>query len=221
MFCGLRKSLAPRLGVSLLMLVIPCLAAKEFVKPKAEPAVNYPAHDQHKDEGVTSAVDPYDMPEKAQIFAVNYREQGLLPILLVITNDSDRPISLADMKTQLVTVSRVKIAPCTSDEIYRRLSHPSASTTAPYPLPFPRRKVKGGVSGKAWDEIQSASFSAKAVEPHSTQSGFLFFDVAGIDTPLAGAHFYLTGVRNGTGDELLYFEIPLENYLTAPATKTK
>ena len=58
---------------------------------------------------------------------------------------------------------------------------------------------------------------AKAVEPHSTQVGFLFFDVSGISVPLAGAHFYLTGVRDARGNELMYFEVPLEKYLSAPA----
>jgi hypothetical protein len=194
-----------------------CLAGKEFVKPVAQPAVTYPAHDQHKDEGVTVAVDPYDMPDKAAIFTVNYLEQGLMPILVVVTNDTDQPVALSAMKAQLVTVNRTKISPADADDIYRRLAHPSASATSTYPLPFPRKKVKGTVSSKTMDEIQSAQLSAKAVEPHSTQSGFLFFDVAGISTPLAGAHFYLTGVRNSKGDELMYFEIALEQYLSAPA----
>ncbi len=35
--------------------------------------------------------------------------------------------------------------------------------------------------------------------------------------PLAGAHFYLTGVRDAKGNELMYFEVPLEKYLSAPA----
>lgn len=193
-------------------------AGKEFVKPVAKPATTYPAHDQHTDEGVTVAVDPYDMLDKADIFSVNYREEGMLPIFFVITNDSDQPISLTGMKAQFITVDRTKISPSDTDDIYRRLSHPSSSTS-PYPLPFPRKKVKGGVSKKTQDEIEAAQFNAKAVEPHSTQSGFLFFDVGGISTPLAGAHFYLTGVRNGKGDDLMYFEIPLEKYLSAPATK--
>jgi hypothetical protein len=64
--------------------------------------------------------------------------------------------------------------------------------------------------------MQRAQFSAHAVEPHSTQAGFLFFDVAGIDTPLPGAHFFLTGLRNAKGDDLYYFEIALEKYLSAP-----
>ena len=57
-------------------------------------------------------------------------------------------------------------------------------------------------------------FRAKAVEPHGTQAGFLFFDVEGIRNPLAGAKLYITGLRDGNGQELLYFEIPMEKYLT-------
>lgn len=199
-------------------LCVLSFAGKEFVKPAAKPAATYPAHDQHTDEAVTVAVDPYDMPDKAQIFTVNYRDEGLLPVFVIITNDGDQPVSLAGMKAQFITADRTKISPSDTDDIYRRLSHPS-SNTSPYPLPFPRKKVKGAVSKKTQDEIEAAQFSAKAVEPHSTQSGFLFFDVGGISTPVAGAHFYLTGVRNAKGDDLMYFEIPLEKYLSAPTTK--
>jgi hypothetical protein len=64
--------------------------------------------------------------------------------------------------------------------------------------------------------MQRAQFSARAVEPHSTQAGFLFFDINGIENPLPGAHFFLTGLRTAKGDDLYYFEIPLEKYLSAP-----
>ena len=47
------------------------------------------------------------------------------------------------------------------------------------------------------------------VAPHTTQSGFLFFDVENVKQPVAGAHLYLTGVLDGRGNELMYFEIPL------------
>ncbi len=90
----------------------------------------------------------------------------------------------------------------------------------PSPLPFPRKKVKGAVSPQALEEISSAQFSAKAVEPHGTQSGFLFFDIEGISTPLAGARFYLNRVKDVNGNELIYFEIPMEKYLTAPSGKS-
>ena len=191
-------------------------AAKEFVMPQARPARTYPAHDEHPMERMAVAVDPYDLADKAKIFSVQYSEIGFLPIFVAVTNDGDQPVQLAGMKAQLVTVNRAKISPAVEDDITRRLTRPSASTNR-YPLPFPTKKVKGGMSKQAIEEIQNAQFVAKAVEPHSTQSGFLFFDVSEISVPLAGAHFYLTGVRDAKGNELMYFEIPLEKYLSAPA----
>lgn len=203
-----------RLGAVFLLCAF-AMASKEFVKPVAHHARTYPAHDEHTGEGVTAAVDPYDLADKAQIFSVHWNEEGYLPVFLVISNDRDQTISLANMKAEFVTVRRDKILPARSEDLYRRLAHVSSTGTS-YPLPFPRTKVKGTVSKQARQEIDSAQFEAKAVEGHSTQSGFLFFDVSGISTPLPGAHFYLTGVQAANGDELLYFEIPLEAYLTAP-----
>jgi hypothetical protein len=193
-----------------------CLAAKEFVMPQAEPAKTYPAHDQHPAETVTVAVDPYDLAEKTTIFSVHYSELGFLPIFVVVTNDGSQAVELSGIKAQLVTVNRAKLSPATQEDIARRITRPSANTNR-YPIPFPTKKVKGGMNKQAIDEIQNAQFVAKAVEPHSTQSGFLFFDVSDISVPLAGATFYLTGVRDAKGNELMYFEIPLEKYLSAPA----
>jgi hypothetical protein len=189
-----------------------CLAAKEFSMPKVQPAFSFPAHDHHAAENVTVAVDPYDTAAKQSIFIVKYREHDLLPILLIVTNDSDQPIELADMKAELVTSDRTKLSPDTDDDILRRISHPNASGTR-YPVPFPTKKVKGGVNSKEWNEIQSALFRAKAVEPRSSQVGFLFFDVSDISNPLSGSKFYLTGVRNSAGEDLMYFEVSLDKYL--------
>jgi hypothetical protein len=193
----------------MLVLCALALAAKDFVKPEAKPAKTYPGHDEHANESVTVGIDPYDSAEKAQIFSVKWNEEGFVPIYLVVTNDGDQPVSLASMQAQLITGRRDKLAAASNDELYRRLSHVSASRS-PYPLPFPRTKVKGAVGKKALDEINAAQFTAKAVEPHSTQAGFLFFDVSGISSPLAGGRFYLSGLRDGKGNDLLYFEIQLE-----------
>jgi hypothetical protein len=202
-----------------------CLTAsggKEFVMPDAHPARTYPAHDEHPQEKVTIAVDPYDVEYKASIFSVDYRNYGLMPVFFVVTNDSDQPIALSDMKAELVTHNRSKLSPASTDDLVRRLSHPSRSATSakPIPLPLPgSKKVKGAVSQKTMDEIDRSQFEARAVEPHSTARGFFFFDVSDISNPLAGANFYLTEVRDGKGNELMYFEIPLEKYLSAPEEK--
>ena len=185
-----------------------CLASKEFSMPKVQPAAAYPAHDYHPKELITVALDPYDSPPKSNIFVVNYREASLLPLLLVITNDSDQPIVLTSMRPELVSGGGSKMSPESEDDIYRRVSHPQAAG-ARVPLPFPTRRVKGGVNTKEWNEIQSAQFKAKAVEPRSTQAGFLFFDISGVSNPLKDAHFYLTGVRDSSGNDLMYFEVPV------------
>lgn len=207
--CALQVVLA-----AILLFSIVCLAAKHFVMPATHSAKTYPAHDEHPNEGVTVALDPYDMADKASIFSVHYSDIGFMPILVVITNDSNQPISLAGSQADLVTHNRDKIPPATDDDLYRRIARPISGVST-NPLPWPK-KTKGTISKEAQDEIQNSQFAARAVEPHSTQSGFMFFDVAGIDTPLAGANFYLTGVHGAKGNELMYFEVPLEKYLAAP-----
>jgi hypothetical protein len=216
---------APRFAPVCAFVLLSCLcaiAAKEFVMPAAQPARNYPAHDDHPMEKVSVAVDPYDVEDKASIFSVNYRNNGYMPVFFVITNDGDQPISLVGMKAQLNTKDRSKLFPSTTDEVVRRLSRPSRNDGAnrlPIPIPLPKKEVKGGVSRKTWDEIEQAQFGAKAVEPHSTARGFLFFDIADISNPLAGANFYLMGVQDAKGNELMFFEIPMEKYLSAPEAK--
>jgi hypothetical protein len=194
-------------------LAVPLLwAAKEFSMPKVQPALSYAAHDHHRAENVTVGIEPYDTPVKAKIFVVNYREHGLLPVLLVITNDSEQPVELSNMKAQLVTANRVKLSPATTDDIYRRITHVRPHGTS-FPLPLP--KTKGGVNTKEYNEIDGALFRAKAVEPRASQAGFLFFDISDVPDPLVGASFYLTGVRDSAGNELMYFEVSLDKYLDA------
>ena len=184
------------------------------MKPTAKTAINYPAHDFHRDEQTAVAADPYDTPEKAKIFSVDFAAHDLLPIFFVVTNDSDQPVSIANMAVKLITANHSKLTPITTDDLYRRLSNPQSSTR-PSPIPLPH-KVKGGISKKEMDEIDSSQFAAKAVEPHGTQSGFLFFDVGGIASPLPGANIDITGIADAKGSELMYFEIPVDSYLNAP-----
>jgi hypothetical protein len=201
-----------------LALFIPLLllAKTAFVKPVAQPASTYPAHDNHTDEKVAIAADPYDKPEKAKIFSIDFQQHGILPIFFVVTNDGDRPVSIANMQITLITRNHSRLTPISPDDIYRRLSNPQVNTN-PRPFPIPGNKVKGAVSQKQMDEIESSQFAARAVEPHTTQSGFLFFDVGGISEPLAEANLDVTGVDDANGKELLYFEILMQDYLTPPS----
>jgi len=204
--------LVSALCVSLFVPVV--LASKNFVKPEAKSAINYPAHDFHRDEKVSIAADPYDTAAKSKIFSIDFSQRGLLPVFFIVTNDGDQPVSIAKMEVTLITANHSKLTPLGTDDLYRHLSNPQAQTR-PNPIPLPR-KVKGTLSKKEMDEIESSQFAAKAVEPHSTQSGFVFFDIGGIGSPLQGANIDITGVSDAKGNELMYFEIAMEKYLNAP-----
>jgi hypothetical protein len=218
------RFMRPAFLVLLLIASLAAFAAKEFIMPKTYPAKTYPAHDDHPTEKFSIAADPYDLPDKAAIFSEHYNEQGYLPIFFVFTNDGDQPVAMTDMKVELITKHRDKIPAASVDDLYRRFSRvkhrgdePSRN---PLPIPLPRKKPDVGVSKQGRDEISVSMFSAKAVAPHESQSGFLFFDVNGISQPLAGARVYITGLTNNDGQELMYFEIPMEKYLsyTPPGT---
>jgi hypothetical protein len=185
-----------------------CLASKEFVMPTAQAANTYPAHNEDSSHAITVGLDPYDNDAKAKVFSIHYNELDLLPIFVVVTNDGNEPVQLSGMNAQLVTADHSKLDPASTDEIRRRVTRPVSRRS--YPLPFPTKTIKGGVSQKQLEEIERAQFGARAVEPHSTRAGFLFFDVSGISSPLSGARFYLTGVHDSKGNEIMYFEIPLD-----------
>lgn len=219
------RPVVPALALAALaMLFSPRLAAKDekgFVMPRPADAKTYPAHDASEKEKVAIAADPYDLPDKAQrVFRIKYQDEDLLPVLLVITNDSGQPVALSGMQVELVTRKRVKIQPAAEDDILRRIARQPMKGDQPSanPLPFPR-KVKTSVKPQEREEIRDSRFAAKAVEPHATQAGFLFFDVEGIDDPLAGAHLYISGLRNSQGQELIFFDIPLDNYLERAPVK--
>jgi len=180
---------------------------------RATHAKTYPAHETHDDEGVSIAIDPFDMPDKTASFRVKYKENDFLPVRLIVSNDSDKTVMLDDLKIYYVTVDRKKLEPASSDDLYRRLARTGyiPEKKPPVPLPLPR-KNKPSVPKESMMEIDSMQFSPVPVTAHSTNGGFLFFDISGIETPEGGAHVYLSGIKIN-GKELFYFDIPLEKYL--------
>lgn len=192
--------------------------------PQPQPAKTYAAHDAHPNEKFAIGADPYDMPDKASIFQIKYAAGDYLPIFMVFTNDGDTPVSLEDMQVQLITHNRDKIPMATEDDLYRRFSHSkhdAQPTRSPLPIPLPSKGPKAGVSKGQRDEINSAMFAAKAVAPHESQAGFMFFDISGVGQALSGARLYVTGLTDNKGQELMYFEIPMEDYLTHSAETNK
>ena len=204
-----------RLGwIALLVAAVVAAAfAREFVMPRPGPATAMPLRDQHPDEKMAVAVDPYDTSAKAALFHPKLLDHDVLPVLVVFTNDGDQPVVLNSVSFQLVTRDRAKATPYSLDDLRRaltKLQAPRSRGRDQMPLPLPgRNKPHGGLSQSDQDELEQAMFGARAVEPHATQQGFLFFDVSGLENPADGARLYVTGVKDSRGQELMYFEVPL------------
>jgi len=199
------------IGLTLILSPVALLAKdKDFVPPRPENANTYPSKDAHPNEKVTAAIDPYNASPKDNIFITPYNQEGILPVFLIISNDGDQPITVNNMEVQLVTGRRAKLDALTTDDVFRRVAHISGDTDAPARVgPIPLSGNKNKKVQKEYEEIRNARFEAQAVEPHTTKSGFMFFDVEGVKQPLDGSHIYLTGVRDAGGSELMYFEIPV------------
>lgn len=183
-------------------------AAKDFIPPRADNANTYASKDAHPTEKVTAALDVYNTAPKDQIFITPYSQEGILPVLLIVSNDGDQPITVNNMHAELVTASRAKLDALEVDDVFRRVGHIRESGAGDPKLgPIPLSGNKNKKAQKEYEEILAARFAAEAVEPHTTRSGFLFFDIADVKQPVAGAHLYLTGLRDAGGNELLYFDI--------------
>src|ERR1035437_8802530 len=237
---------ATRAGaLAALLCLAPAVASASDHKsaPPAKSANTYPAFDTHPDEHVTIAADPCDDPKLCPFFRLPYIEHGLLPIRVVITNDSDRALSLEDARMQFIsanndkipaaTVSdralsldaaRVqyisanndKIPAATEDDINRRLFDFRSTQPIHVPLdPFPIKRTP--VDKKVTQDDDDFGFKSSRVQPHSTLAGYLFYDIKDLDDPaLKHAELYVKMIHalDGT-DELFAFTIPFDKWLAA------
>lgn len=191
---------------------------KGFNPPPAGAAASYPLHDAHDDEKATIAIDPFTTPEKAAVFKTHYSDYGFLPIRIIIANDGDKPLMLDTIRIELVTAGKEKVRIATRDDVFRRIAQPGKITSkSKIQLPIPVPHDNKPISKVARDEIDAAMFTPFPVTPHSSQNGFVFFDVAGITDPEAGAHVQISGIKSGS-QELFYFDIPLQPYVD-PSSK--
>jgi hypothetical protein len=129
-------------------------------------------------------------------------DYGVLPVLVVIQNDSKESIRLDQMKAEYVGPhGRVTATPSGEVQFAHPGRRPDLGTAPPSPIPIKKKNPLA-----AW-EIEGRALGAQMVAPGLSASGFLYFE-----TQLQnGATIYLSGLTEArSGKELFYFEIPVE-----------
>jgi hypothetical protein len=192
------------------------LIASDHAMPAPKDASTYASHDTHADEHVVIAAEPYDTKAQGKIFRVNYVGNGFMPVYVIVTNNSDKPISLDQARIDFISAQGDRIPAAQPEDVERRMNHVhGAGKVVPLPAPLPPVRTKPKTPDKKIEQdFSDFEYSATTVPAHSTRAGFLFYDMQGLgDAPLKGAKLNLRDLRDGSGKELFYFEIPFDKYL--------
>ncbi len=195
----------------------------DHVAPPAGDASSYPAVDIHAGEHVAIAADPYNTKDKIAIFRVDYLKYGFLPVRIIVTNNGDKPISLADARINFITAAGDKIPTSEATDVERRIDRVKRPDSG-YKLPGPLPRIGNKSAAKSKDieeDFKSFEYTAALVEPHTTRDGFFFYDLQGIANPLVGGKLNLNTLRFADGKELFYFEVPFDKYLAARSASGK
>ena len=107
--------------------------------PAAQTGHEYPAYDDHPAEHVTIAADPCDDPKQCSFFRLEYIQHGLLPVRVIISNESDQALSLDDARIHFLPGQRRPRQAATEDDINRRLF--TIHSTQPTHIPLTPIKI--------------------------------------------------------------------------------
>jgi len=178
------------------------LADKKEGKFSPGPASSYQA--KQTNDKITVAVSAYDTEELAHTAfgKLDPNQYGVLPVLVIIQNDTDQAMKLDHLDVEYTTVDgrRVEATPPSDVQTLGGGRRP----TLPNGSPLPRIKHKSPLNSM---EIDERSFAAKVLPPHDSANGFFYFQTE----HRPGAKFYLTGIKvESTGKDILYFEVTLD-----------
>jgi hypothetical protein len=175
-------------------------------KPKLEinPAASYPHH--MVSQGLTIAAVSYETEDqtKTAIGKNNPNNQGVLPILVVMENNSPNSVRLDGVRLEYTAQGGVRIENTPANEV--RFLH-GAKEPKMTPGPIGGVHVGRNKNPLAEWEIEGRAFSAKMIPPNDKASGFFYFQTGA----RAGASLVISGLRDAkSGEELFFFEIPLK-----------
>lgn len=171
---------------------------KRFAPPSADSVST-----KQTQSNVTVAAVPYvaDDDLKAAFGKANPYKFGILPVLVIVQNNSGKALRL-DLKAEYIDPSGRHIDAIPPQDVAFEAKSPQRPSVTGSPLPLPKKK---NPLLNAW-EIAGRGFSARMVPAGESVHGFFYFH-----TQLQpNAQLYLNGLSEAqSGAELFYFEIPL------------
>ncbi|MGD0360316.1 MAG: hypothetical protein ABSC93_05575 [Bryobacteraceae bacterium] len=176
-------------------------AKKEEPKFTPAAAASYASH--QTSEKITIGVLPYFNDEDTlPVFGKhNPYKYGVMPVLVVIQNDSGKTIKVQSLQAIWVMPSHDRVEATPARDV-RFLTAPQRPNTVPGPAGIPL----GHKNPLDTWEIEGRAFAAEMLPPGQSASGFFYFQTG----YQRGASLYLSGLREAeSGRELLYFEIPI------------
>lgn len=177
-------------------------------RPKFSPGPVTDYSCRQTNDKVTLAARPFITEEAAQpaFGKLNPYRHGVLPILVIVQNDSQQTLALDGMRVEFITADRERVEATPAADI-RFLSGPRKPSLTPGPIPGRVPRVSRNKNPlNAW-EIEGRAFSARMLPAKESASGFFYFQA----TYRGGSRLYVTGMREASsGKELLYFELPLD-----------
>jgi hypothetical protein len=197
-------------------------SAEKPRKPRPPlPAAQYPMHIAH--EGVTIAAEPGDNKDARPDTRLDYFAHGLLPIRVIITNDSTEPVNLDDARIHFIAADDTDLPAATADDMERRFFTMKSATGTKLPLDFPIPITVGkkDFQRKIQQDDDDFGFKTTTIAAHTTAAGYLYYDTTDLPTPpLAHAYLQLRQVRFATSNRVIEnFEIPL--HPSSEATQAK
>jgi hypothetical protein len=190
-----------------------CVAlwASEWPRLSDAPATAYGSVDHQSQ--LYIAAEPYDTPAKLDVAFPKLRvhEAGLVPIRLIVTNQSQQVADLRRAKIEVMTQSRVRLKPLEDSVAEREIFYREFARKhkGSLPLPIPGR-MPSGISPEVEQQFELRLLKTRVIPPQTTETGFIFFQLPADSSPVQGATIYISDVYLGDPEKpLFYFEIRL------------
>lgn len=191
-------------------------ASADPAKAKASAVPSMP-HDEH--DGLSISVDPYATAGRAKekFGKANPVDIGVLPLEVIVRNDSDHPIRLnlatVQLEVRLKNGGRQDIGWLTAEEVASAIAHPSGSPNPsarrlpPIGVPLPTKDKK---TEKLAEILRPLTLDSDVVAPKGMIHGFLYFNLNHDMSLAPNASLYVPDAAIvPTNKALMFFEVPL------------